>query len=352
MSSAASSNSEAVAATVAPVTALPTPVSFQGLPVAQLSFALRAEEPVALPNFLGSTLRGAFGHALKRAACLAPGQTCETCPLPHDCWYAWLFETQIPPFAQALTQQRDAPRPFILTPPYGDEAHMGRLLPRGKTLHFSLTLLGAATRGALYAAHAIADMAQRGLGAERGRFRLQAIQAHAVTGEAHSLDYDEQTGQFDLLGIPEYTLAEWITARLNRFTGKPRLKLRFVTRARLRVQDQLQEELSFATLLRFLLRRLELMLAIHGDGLPAWPKEAWLQQADKVETLAAALIRHDVQRRSSRQNRKLPHDGFLGELVYEGAALPQFLPLLVAGELLHVGSGATFGLGKYEMVDG
>jgi hypothetical protein len=35
---------------------------------------------------------------------------------------------------------------------------------------------------------------------------------------------------------------------------------------------------------------------------------------------------------------------------YGGEAIEEFLPLVAAGEILHVGAGTSFGLGRYEIV--
>ncbi|MGH9940108.1 MAG: CRISPR system precrRNA processing endoribonuclease RAMP protein Cas6 [Blastocatellia bacterium] len=328
----------------------PTPETFAGLPVTRLEFVLRAEETAELPNFLGSTLRGAFGYALKRAACLSPGRICQTCPLPHDCWYAWLFETVMPPYALEVTQQRDAPRPFVLTPPLDRQWRDGMQLRRGAEIAFTMTLFGSAINGSIYAAHAIGEMAERGLGSRRGRFSLREIHALDKEGKRISLGYNVSDRQFDPLGIEAHRLSKMIETRLATLPTTDRVKLRFLTRARLRVQGQLQDEFRFSTLIRFLWRRAFLMLAVHGSEIPTLNKEAMLQCADEVNTLASAMMKHEVWRRSNRQGRQLPQDGFLGEVVFEGKDLPAFLPLLLAGELLHVGSGATFGLGKYEIV--
>jgi CRISPR/Cas system endoribonuclease Cas6 (RAMP superfamily) len=41
--------------------------------------------------------------------------------------------------------------------------------------------------------------------------------------------------------------------------------------------------------------------------------------------------------------------GIVGELMLEGEEVAPFLPLLGAAEIVHVGKGATFGLGKIEL---
>lgn len=41
--------------------------------------------------------------------------------------------------------------------------------------------------------------------------------------------------------------------------------------------------------------------------------------------------------------------GFVGEIKYQSPAIAEFLPLLLAGEILHIGGSTSFGLGKYQV---
>ncbi len=61
---------------------------------------LDALEPLDLPAYLGSTLRGAFGQAFKRLAC--PARGIEACPIPEVCPYELIFNTSLRPAAPAL----------------------------------------------------------------------------------------------------------------------------------------------------------------------------------------------------------------------------------------------------------
>lgn len=45
---------------------------FDSLVVSRYELKLQALQKALLPQFLGSTLRGAFGHALKQAVCVMP----------------------------------------------------------------------------------------------------------------------------------------------------------------------------------------------------------------------------------------------------------------------------------------
>jgi CRISPR/Cas system endoribonuclease Cas6 (RAMP superfamily) len=63
------------------------------------------------------------------------------------------------------------------------------------------------------------------------------------------------------------------------------------------------------------------------------------------------LRRYDWERYSSRQEQRINMGGFVGEITFEGDLRP-FMPLIEAGEVLHVGKGTAFGLGRYEVEEG
>ena len=90
---------------------------FDGLDIARFDIVLRALERTTLPPYLGSTLRGALGHALKDAACVVEHGDCRRCPLLDTCAFPYLFETPVPPEIKELRGQTHAPLPFLLEPP-------------------------------------------------------------------------------------------------------------------------------------------------------------------------------------------------------------------------------------------
>ena len=72
-----------------------------------------AKDALDLPSYLGSTLRGAFGHAFRTIACPAPHGDC---PLPSQCPYHLIFETSPPPGSEVLRTHEEIPRPFVIAP--------------------------------------------------------------------------------------------------------------------------------------------------------------------------------------------------------------------------------------------
>ncbi len=72
--------------------------------------------------------------------------------------------------------------------------------------------------------------------------------------------------------------------------------------------------------------------------------------AKGVAIKESTLKWYDWERYSTRQDTRMKMGGFVGEITFEGNIEP-FMPLLKAGEILHVGKGTSFGLGKYEIVE-
>ena len=75
-----------------------------------------------------------------------------------------------------------------------------------------------------------------------------------------------------------------------------------------------------------------------------------LKEAETIETADNALRWHDWERYSTRQGVRMKMGGLVGEIRYSGNLGP-FLPFLKAGEVLHVGKGTSFGLGRYSVVE-
>ncbi|MGH7277706.1 MAG: CRISPR system precrRNA processing endoribonuclease RAMP protein Cas6, partial [Candidatus Rokuibacteriota bacterium] len=91
-----------------------------------------------MPAYLGSTLRGAFGHAFRTLCC--PARPGEPCPVPDACAYHLIFESAPRRGADALSGHDEIPRPFVIAPPPA----AARDYPAGADVPFDLTLIGRA----------------------------------------------------------------------------------------------------------------------------------------------------------------------------------------------------------------
>ena len=125
--------------------------------------------------------------------------------------------------------------------------------------------------------------------------------------------------------------------------------LRFETPLRIKLRDHLNDRPRFRDLAFNMLRRILELAHFHVPGAVIdWNFRPLLDQADDVRITAADLAWHDWERYSNRQGRKMTLGGFVGEMEIAGDLEP-FAPLLRTAEILHVGKGATFGLGRIEI---
>jgi CRISPR/Cas system endoribonuclease Cas6 (RAMP superfamily) len=69
---------------------------------------------------------------------------------------------------------------------------------------------------------------------------------------------------------------------------------------------------------------------------------------EAVATRSAELRWVDWERYSARQDTRMTLGGFMGTATFAGE-LDVFMPLLRLGEVVHVGKGTAFGLGKYRL---
>lgn len=305
------------------------------LPYVRLRCTLRAAAPAVLPPFKGSLLRGAFGHALRRLTCaFGPRQACPDCALRHTCAYPRIFETRIegdpPPFLHGLPT---SPRPYIFEPGTDE-----RTFAPGDPLPFDLLLLGQAADLLPYALLAVERMARNGLGRDRVPFLLDGAKAATPSGSWKTV-YAEGRISPALAALQPLLPSD---APLP----AGRAVLRFLTPTRLKVRGRLREEPGFRPLVFAALRRALELSWFHHPGAPLdWTFRPLLDQASHIRVTARTFRWHPWERYSNRQGRKIEMGGFVGMMHLEGDLQP-FAGLLRMAEVLHVGKGATFGLGR------
>lgn len=349
------------------------PLPIVPLRLGRFRFTLRAETEACLPRFKGSTLRGAFGNALKRAVCIRRDLTCDICMVRPSCVYTQVFETLPPEGIAAFRGQKYAPHPYVLEPP----VEQRQKYEPGEPLTFGLTLIGRAIDYLPYVIFALDHAGRKGLGQRRGRFLLESVLWRPPDGEDR-LIYDGasqhlKSGSFAL------SVGEWIAHRRSQISNltfsnlastpgpdarttrqesessnppSSNLLLTFLTPTRLRVQRDLQDRISFELLVRSLLRRLWQLVLVHGEGELSLDHRALIERAKSVTTVRSHLRWLDWERYSRRQRVKMRLGGLVGEVEYgfaDAGDIAEFLPLLILGELLHIGASTTFGLGKFEV---
>jgi CRISPR-associated endoribonuclease Cas6 len=257
------------------------------------------------PYFIGSMIRGAMGHALKKVTCINPSYKCEGCFAQNSCLYYNFYE-----------QQHSFHN-------YRFEIELGS----GK-FDFGLYLFNEACDGLPYILSALEiTLMQNGLTKYNYQFHDLAITINGTEvfdGKSFkSLDISQKE-----LEIDSYC---------------PNVKVRLQTPLRMKKNNKfLRDNVDIEDILRSIYQR-----------------EAELNRDEKVfkldyeptyKTVVKALNYQSLVRKSSRQNKRMKMDGIVGEIVVIGLDERSYR-LLKLGEIIGVGKQTVMGLGRIEVED-
>lgn len=305
------------------------------------------EKGLLLPPYKGSTLRGSFARVFQRLVCVKHGGSgCGDCLVRESCPYHLVFETSPPSQARFLRNYATIPRPFILDPPPEQKTDYAP----GETLVFQLTLVGKARNLLPYFIVTLEELGRLGMGKGRRPFAVREIAARGPDGAKKTV-YRGKEGVVRPAELP--VSAEEIWRAGQAAADRPpreKVALVFHTPTRLTFQGNFAPRPEFHILIRNLLRRVSsLCYFYHGQEWNAdFP--GIIRRAEEVRLREDRTRWLDWERYSSRQDAKMKLGGFVGEAVYTGP-VDDFWPLLKLGELVHVGKGGVFGLGKFAVRD-
>lgn len=304
---------------------------------------LRARDPIGLPSYPGATFRGAFGSTFRRICCSTREKDCAACLLKAHCPYAYVFETSPPPDSEVLRRLREVPRPFVIEP---DPSRQRKYAP-GQALDVGLVLVGKAIDLLPYFIVTFRKVGNIGIGMGRGKYALERIEAVRAPGGTELV----YTHEDQMVRMVDGNLG-WEEAAQRASTLPPdRITVRFLTPARLKSGGRLDAELRFEVFFQRLLERLSSLSYFHCGKALKVDFKGMIERARAVGTVRGDLRWVDWERYSRRQRATMKLGGVIGAITYAGG-LGEFLPFLVLGEYVHVGKGATFGLGRYLLSDG
>jgi hypothetical protein len=318
----------AAAPAPAPVRA-PLPDPF---PAARYRLQFEVERPIRLPEYAGSALRGVFGHALRRLACVTRERDCKACALYRSCPYPAVFETPPPPDARRVYSE--IPHPFVVEPP----PRGARDFAVGAQLDLHLVLIGPALAQLPLVLMAWQRALEIGLGPAEGTARLRCVQ---VEGEAEPVLADPRSRLREHAAHVALPAADAAPAEAT---------LEFVTPLRLKRDGHALGvgSLAPADLLMALVRRGAELCELQLGHAPGWDFAA-LKRAAAAVAGDKQLAWRDWTRWSNRQRQHMTLGGAVGRWRLAGDLRP-FWPLLHLGQWLHVGGKATFGLGQYRLL--
>lgn len=300
-------------------------------PAGRYRFEFEVTEPINFPEYAGSAIRGAFGWALRHIACMTRQRECRGCPLWRTCPYATLMETQ-PPDGHVLQKFSQIPHPYVIEPP-----ELGaRVYEPGEVFGFHVVLIGRAVELLPLVIYAMKKAFLRNI--SRG------------SAELESVSFVREDGDEELIygaGIEEVADHD---ATLYMPIAEAPVDIALDFYAPLRLQENSRplppDEITARNLLMALVRRTALLLEFHCGH----PLNLPFHQLSAICGTAAANTSgmgwFNWHRYSSRQRQKMNLGGNLGVVMLSNVS-PALVPFVYAGQWLHVGKNATFGLGGY-----
>ncbi len=303
------------------------------------TFHCRFETEARLPGYLGSTLRGSLGWALKKTSCALRRQQCAECLLREQCAYAWIFETQRYKAGDGrMVNAR--PHPFVLQP--GEDTE-GERQPE-EHFDFSLLLIDRAVDLLPRIVYSVQMMGESGIGAARrhglGRFHLDRVTAEGQT---------VYSGDDGVLHTPNET--KMIQLENGHDNDIESVQVLLHTPLRLKKENRLNLDLPFHVLVRAGLRRIAALEEAYGGGEPNLDYRGLVQRAQEVKITESNIHWQPLFRWSNRQRKKVSLSGLGGTISYRGC-LDEFMPILRYCEQVNIGKQTVFGLGRINVKTG
>lgn len=302
------------------------------LPMGYYRFEFKVTHPILLPEYAGSALRGAFGRALRKIACMTKQPDCKQCPLYQRCVYTNIFETPAPD-NHSLQKFSQVPNGYIIEPPTDWER---TTYPIGEIFIFHLVLFGRLNQQLPIITFAFKRALEYRLSG--GTATLQAVsifdhlqqQFNAILHNNRFLPYEYQCPIPTVL--PDQLTLNLITPLRLQKNGLP---LR-------------ENQISLDRFLISLLKRFSLLNEFHAEKL-SLDFDSLIASIEQIKE-HKQLQWLDWTRYSSRQKQKMTLGGVVGQWHLENVP-PQWRTLLYLGQWLHCGKNATFGLGKYQITN-
>lgn len=299
-------------------------------PLCRYRLFFQVTEPFALPEYAGSALRGAFGRALRKISCMTKQADCRSCWLYQTCPYTNIFETPAPN-DHPLQKFSQVPNAYVIEPlEWGEQCYA-----KGDTFAFDLVLFGRTLGQLALILFAFKRALEFNLAG--GKAMLTDFAKIAENQTALSLFQQEKIQEHSQVlsvpsDLPSSLTLEFITPLRIQENGKP---LR-------------EQEINKTRFLITLAKRISLLAEFHAQPLHL-DFEVLIAQISQIED-EKQLKWQDWTRYSSRQKQKMKLGGVVGTWTFRNLS-EELAALLYIGQWLHCGKNATFGLGKYRIIE-
>ena len=260
-----------------------------------------------LPEYKGSTIRGAFGHVFKQVACKCTGEDHDS-----DCIYAYIFDTKPRQDSQILRNYESVPRPFLFETIYDSRKYF----PPGERISFSFTLIGKGLDYLPYFIYSLQEMAKIGLGKSNKPLVLRQIFQVSVQQDLEQLIYDGKEQRIYNRWQP--LSGDEIIKNANINLSNKEIWIHFLSPTRIKSKgNYLTTAPNFDDLLKSIIRRFSSIIYFHQGLQLEMDFKDYFAQAAQVRLLKEDSRWIDWERYSNRQHDKIKLGGLVGKALYK-----------------------------------
>ena len=270
--------------------------------------------PFSFGDYPFHLIRGIFGKILYDEVCVHKSLVnCDQCLENGYCPFTEIFKIKLQPSHPLYGKYTAPPVPYIL---YPDLKGRSKFI-RGNTFAIELTLIGKAV--------------------EYDTFLLQVVQR---LGEGDGLLYRklECSGIETMIGDDKKSHLHFHRQPLN----ATRLKLHFQSPLIFEIENNRVKRLPFTALIKSLAERVSVLNRLYCDVNATTDPESFSGETANVEYIDS-FYNTEVE-----VKKNVYKDALLGSVTYSGQ-LNEYMHIIVAGEVLHLGRFANYGFGKYNI---
>ena len=327
------------------------------VPFSKFVFELKVSDNLSLTIFSGPIIRNHFGFALKKVSCelllddVDPEKAlCNNCSAVEFCPFVNIFES--PP--EYLSKINPPPPNFVLSTPIT----LKTIFRESDTFEFGFTLLGKSHQFILPVIESVKRIGKIGFKNAKSTDSLilnKVYLENPYNGERQAY-FSRRLGIFFEIDKFEVKEAE---EKISRLISSDTLTIKFVSPLEFTLDKQKNPELTFANLIRLIIRRANL-LAIYNEEennqakkplMSIYDTKKLIDDAKNIETaeynIYSFMSEYKYLSKSSGEIVKL--DGIIGQVTYKGD-FTEFVPLLLLGEQLHIGKHTSYGFGEYKII--
>jgi hypothetical protein len=306
----------------------------------RLRITFEAVEIVSFYNEKGTAFRSCFMEAMMKVACVKSYKKCDlTCSQIYTCGYSLLINSLSSVDHPHHGNFKNTPPPYIIEPIQDSKT----TFKSRESFGFELTLIGSGIDRLQMVLKAIPLMEDNGIGKEiekgkgRGKFQLLLIEGLSSDLTYKPLSYGAK--KIDVISISNLK----IPIANNELIIQHDIKFRTTED-----KKHLSDAPTFQLFAKRLVERLSQLANFHCNA--PWYDTKDLKMPSDIQIFKDSIQEEFSERKTCTMDSMMKIDGIVGQVVYKGEGLNNWLPLIVMGSYLHVGSTTSMGLGKYSIL--